>query len=62
MLKGVEVVEVNPAYTSVIGMLKYAPPLNISPLKPVLVEGAWDRVRSRLVPLEAEGTVPMRDF
>jgi len=28
-LKGVEVVEVNPAYTSVIGMLKYAPQLNI---------------------------------
>jgi len=25
MLKGVEVIEVNPAYTSVIGMLKYAP-------------------------------------
>jgi IS605 OrfB family transposase len=29
MLKGVEVVEVNPAYTSVIGMLKYTPQLNI---------------------------------
>jgi len=29
MLKGVEIVEVNPAYTSVIGMLKYAPQLNI---------------------------------
>jgi cell division ATPase FtsA len=29
MLKGVEVIEVNPAYTSVIGMLKYAPQLNI---------------------------------
>jgi IS605 OrfB family transposase len=28
-LKGVEVIEVNPAYTSVIGMLKYAPQLNI---------------------------------
>ncbi|MFZ8830675.1 MAG: IS200/IS605 family accessory protein TnpB-related protein, partial [Thermodesulfobacteriaceae bacterium] len=28
MLKGVEVVEVNPAYTSVIGMLKYAPQLS----------------------------------
>jgi predicted transposase len=25
------------------------------PLKPVLVEGAWDRVRGRLVPLEAGG-------
>jgi IS605 OrfB family transposase len=30
MLKGVEVVEVNPAYTSVIGMLKYAPQLGIN--------------------------------
>ncbi len=29
MLKGVEVVEVNPAYTSIIRMLKYAPQLNI---------------------------------
>jgi len=28
-LKGVEVIEINPAYTSVIGMLKYAPQLNI---------------------------------
>jgi IS605 OrfB family transposase len=28
MIKGVEVVEVNPAYTSVIGMLKYAPQLS----------------------------------
>jgi len=141
---GVEVVEVNPAYTSIIGMLKYAPqlsvdkdiagayvigrralgfkedtpknyknllkdkayleftlkkyeerekelrelmrqlclfcslassegsllfpilgkvlPRDLSPLKPVLVEEAWDRVRSRLVPLEAGGTVPIRDF
>ena len=29
MLKEVEVVEVDPAYTSIIGMLKYAPQLNI---------------------------------
>jgi len=29
MLKGVEVIEVNTAYTSIIGMLKYAPQLNI---------------------------------
>jgi IS605 OrfB family transposase len=29
ILKGVEVIEVNPAYTSIIGMLKYAPQLNI---------------------------------
>jgi hypothetical protein len=33
-------------------------PRDLSPLKPVLVE----RVRSRLVPLEVGGTVPMRDF
>jgi hypothetical protein len=31
-------------------------------VKLVLVEGVWDRVRSRLVPLEVGGTVPMRDF
>jgi IS605 OrfB family transposase len=37
-------------------------PRDSSPLKPLLVEGAWDRVRSRLVPLEAGGTVPVRDF
>ncbi len=37
-------------------------PKDLSPLKPVLVEGVWDRVRSRLVPLEAGGTVPTRDF
>ncbi len=132
MLKGVEVIEVNPAYTSVIDMLKYAPQLSIdkdtagayvigrralgfkedmpenyerlledkaylefalkryeerervakttlqsawqvvkvaflfpilgkvlprdfSSLKPLLVEGVWDRVRSRLVPLEVGG-------
>jgi len=29
MIKGVEIVEINPAYTSVIGLLKYAPQLNI---------------------------------
>jgi IS605 OrfB family transposase len=37
-------------------------PRDLSPLKPVLVKGVWDRVRSRLVPLEAGGTVPIRDF
>jgi hypothetical protein len=37
-------------------------PRDLSPLKSVLVEGAWDRVRSRLVPLEVGGTVPIRDF
>jgi len=37
-------------------------PRDLSPLKPVLVEGVWDRVRSRLVPLEAGGTFPIRDF
>jgi IS605 OrfB family transposase len=40
------------------------PPRDLSPLKPVLVEGVWDRVRhsNGLVPLEAGGTVPTRDF
>jgi IS605 OrfB family transposase len=37
-------------------------PRDLSPLKPVLVEGVWDRVRSRLVPLSAGGTVSIRDF
>jgi IS605 OrfB family transposase len=37
-------------------------PRDLSPLKPVLVEGVWDRVRSRLVPLSAGGTVPIGDF
>jgi transposase, IS605 OrfB family, central region len=30
-------------------------PRDLSPLKPLLVEGVWDRVRSRLAPLEAGG-------
>jgi len=30
-------------------------PRDLSPLKPVLVEGAWDRVRSRSAPLEVGG-------
>ena len=40
------------------------PPRDLSPLKPVLVEVVWDRVRrfNGLVPLEAGGTVPIRDF
>ena len=37
-------------------------PRDLSPLKLVLVEGVWDRVRKGLVPLEAEGTVPIRDL
>ena len=37
-------------------------PRDLSPLKPILVEGAWDRVRGRLVPLETGGTLPIRDF
>jgi len=32
------------------------PPRDLSPLKPILVEGVWDRVRGRLVPLEVGGT------
>ncbi|MFZ8785760.1 DUF2192 domain-containing protein [Thermocrinis sp.] len=31
-------------------------PRDLSPLKPLLVEGVWDRVRKGLVPLEAGGT------
>jgi hypothetical protein len=30
-------------------------PRDLSPLKPILVEGAWDRMRGRLAPLEAGG-------
>jgi len=37
-------------------------PRDPSPLKPVLVKGVWDRVRSRLVPLSAGGMVQMKDF
>jgi len=35
---------------------------DFSPLKPVIVEGEWQRRASRLVPLEVGGDVPMRDF
>ena len=35
---------------------------DLSPLKPVLVEGMWDRVRSRLVPLSAGETVLNKGF
>jgi len=31
-------------------------PRDLSPLKPLLVEALWDRVRRRLVPLEVGGT------
>ena len=31
-------------------------PMDLSPLKPILMEGVWDRVKSRLVPLEVGGT------
>jgi len=37
-------------------------PRDLSPLKPVLVEGVWDRVRSRLVPLSAGGTALIGNF
>jgi hypothetical protein len=43
-------------------ILGKALPRDLSPLKPVLVEGVWDRVRKGLVPFEAGGTVPIRDF
>ena len=43
-------------------ILRRVLPRDLFPLKPLLVEGVWDRVRNRLVPLEAEGTVPIRDF
>jgi hypothetical protein len=33
-------------------------PRDLSPLKPVLMEGVWDRVRIRLVPLEVGGASP----
>jgi hypothetical protein len=33
-------------------------PRDLSPLKPVLVEGVWDRVRKGLIPLEAGGDGP----
>jgi len=45
-------------------ILRKVLPRDLSPLKPLLVEGVWDRVRhsNGLVPLEAGGTVPIRDF
>ena len=49
------------AIRTAYNMLKVLP-MELSPLKPMLVEGVWDRVRSRLVPLEVGGTVPTRDF
>jgi hypothetical protein len=36
-------------------ILGRTPSRGLSPLKLLLVEGVWDRVRSRLVPLEAGG-------
>ena len=49
------------AIRTAYNMLKVLP-MELFPLKPMLVEGVWDRVRSRLVPLEAGGMVPTRDF
>ena len=43
-------------------ILGKALPRDLSPLRPLLVEGVWDRVRGRLFPLSAGGTVPIRDF
>ncbi len=39
-------------------------PRDLPPLKPVLMEGAWDRVRRSNggVPLSAGRTAPIRDF
>ncbi len=37
-------------------------PRDLSPLKPLLVEGVWNRIRSRLAPLEVEGASLQRDF
>jgi hypothetical protein len=37
-------------------------PRDLSPLKPILVEGAWDRVRSRLAPLSSGGASPDEGF
>ena len=36
-------------------VLGRVPPRVLSPLKPTLVEGVWDKVRSRLAPLETRG-------
>ena len=49
------------AIRTTYNMLKVLP-MELSSLKPMLVEEVWDRVRSRLVPLEVGGTVPTRDF
>ncbi len=35
---------------------------DLSPLPPLLVEGTWNRVRSRLAPLEVEGASLQGDF
>ena len=32
------------------------------PKKSILIQGKWDRMRSRLVPLEAGGTIPKGNF
>jgi len=41
----------SPSYRGVGGVAR-----DLSPLKPLLVQGKWDWVRRRLVPLEAGGT------
>ena len=47
MLKGMEVLEVDPAYTSIIGMLKYAPQLSIDKdIAGAYVIGHWDLKRT----------------
>jgi hypothetical protein len=37
-------------------------PRALSPLKPILVEGAWVRERKRLAPLSVGGAPPEEDF
>ncbi|MFZ8785184.1 IS200/IS605 family accessory protein TnpB-related protein [Thermocrinis sp.] len=56
-----QVLKVAILFSSILGRVL---PRDLSPLKPLLVEGGWDMVKrsNGLVPLEAGGTVPIRDF
>jgi hypothetical protein len=46
--------------TFLLPILRKVLPTDLSPPKPILVEGVWDRVGSRLVPLKVGGA--SRDF